>query len=268
VDGDELLAAGDRNLGAVLRHAAATTPGAVIDDSDGLVMVSTVPTWPGPYHNGALRLDRSMPTAEVLERAAAFFNPRVEGYCVWIAAHADTDLEDAALAAGLFKISETGTPRMAIDHVPAPPPGVAAGVELTEVVDEAGRRDYADVTAAAYVDAFLPAEVVHRQLATVESLCSSGVRAVVAYDGGRPVSAAMVVAGGGVASVQLVGTVPDARGRVLGELCTQWTVQAGVDLGAAAVVLEASEAGEPVYRRMGFSEVSRYRWCFGSRPPA
>jgi len=264
MEGAELLAAGDRNLAAVLRHAAATTPGAAIDDSDGLVMVSTVTTWPGPYHNGAFRLDRSMSADEVLERAAGFFNPRVEGYCVWIAAHADADLEEAAVAAGLFTVSETGTPRMVIDHLPDAPP-TPASVELSEVVDEAGRRDYADVTAAAYVDAFLPADVVHKQLATVESLRSPDVRAVVARDSGRPVSAAMVLASGDVASVQLVGTVPDARGRGLGELCTQWTVRAGFDLGAAAVVLEASEAGEPVYRRMGFTEVSRYRWCFGSR---
>ena len=67
MDGDELLAAGDRNLGAVLRHAARTTPGAAIDDDGRVVMVSTVPTWPGPYHNGCLRLDRTLPPSEVLD---------------------------------------------------------------------------------------------------------------------------------------------------------------------------------------------------------
>ena len=41
---------------------------------------------------------------------------------------------------------------------------------------------------------------------------------------------------------------------------------AGFELGARAIVLEASEAGEPLYLRLGFVEVSRYRWCFG--PPA
>ena len=76
----------------------------------------------------------------------------------------------------------------------------------------------------------------------------------------------MVVVSEGLAGVQLVGTIPDARGRGLGELCTRWTVQAGFELGAIAAVLEASEAGEPLYLRMGFEEVSRYRWCFGSPP--
>jgi len=263
VERDGLLAAGDRNLAAVLRHAAATTPGAVIDDDGRLLLVSTVTTWPGPYHNGALRLDREMRPDEVLDRAHDFFKGRVEGYLVWIAAHADGDLEETAVARGFASLGDSSTPRMTIDHVPAAPP-VPNGVTLSEVTDEAGRRAYADVTAVSYVDAFLPADVVHQQLARLDSLRADGVRAVVATDNGEPVAAAMVVAGGGVASVQLVGTVPAARGRRLAELCTQWTVRAGFELGAPAVVLEASEMGEPVYRRMGFVELSRYRWCFGS----
>ena len=99
-----------------------------------------------------------------------------------------------------------------------------------------------------------------------EAVCGPDVRAVVARDRGRPVAAAMVVASGAVAGIQLVGTIPGARGRGLGELCTRWAVGAGFDLGADAIVLEASEAGEPLYLRLGFVEVSRYRWCFG--PPS
>jgi GNAT superfamily N-acetyltransferase len=263
VDRDELLAAGDRNLGAVLRHAAATTPGATIDDDGRLVLVSTLPSWPGPYHNGALRIDRSLPPDEVLARANDFFSGRVNGYTVWIADHADADLEAAAVAKGLASLGDASAPRMAIDHVPAAPP-IPEGVTLEEVVDEAGRQAYVDVTAVAYVDAFLPADVVHRQLARVDALHGENVRAVVAKDNGDPVAAALTLASDGIASVQLVGTVPAARGRGLAELCTQWTVAAGFELGAEAVVLEASEMGEPVYRRMGFVELSRYRWCFGA----
>lgn len=260
---DELLAAGDRNLGGVLRHAAHTTPGAAIDDDGRLLLISTVTSWPGPYHNGCLRLDRSLPPDEVLTRANDFFRDRVQGYLVWIAAHADADLESAAVGAGLASLGDNSSPRMAIDHVPAAPP-VPDGVTLEEVVDEEGRRAYVDVTGAAYADAFLPADVVGQQLARVESLHADGVRAVVARDNGEPVAAASIVASDGIASVQLVGTVPAARRRGLAEICTAWTVRAGFELGAEAVVLEASEAGEPVYRRMGFVEVSRYRWCFGA----
>jgi len=246
-----------------LRHAARTTPGSVIEDDDRLLLLSTIPEWPGPYHNGALRLDHTLPPDDVLARAKDFFKGRATGYCVWIDAHTDDDLEDAAMKAGLAKVSGTEAPRMAIDHVPAPP-DVASTVTLHEVVDEAGRQAYVDVTVAAYADAHLRADVIRQQLSHVDSLRAEGVRAVVARDGDEPVAAAMVVVSAGVGGVQYVGTVPAARGRHLAELCTQWTVQAGFELGAQAAVLEASEMGEPVYRRMGFVELSRYRWCFGS----
>ena len=263
---DELLAAGDRNLAAVLRLYARTAPGAAADDDGRVLLVSTSPRWPGQYHNGAVRLDPAVAPSEVLGRAEAFFSGRTPGFCVWIAAHADGDLELAALAAGYAAVSDTGTPRMALAHPLAPaeaPPGVA----LDEVVDEAGRRAYLAVTVEAYADSFLSPDAAEAQLASVEAVHGPGVRAVVARLEGRPVAGAMVVGGGGVAGIQLVGTVPDARGRGLGELCTRWAANAGFALGAPAVVLEASEAGEPLYRRMGFTEVSRYRWCFGPPGP-
>jgi len=287
MDRDDLLAAGDANLGAVLRLAARTAPGARIDDDGRLLLVSTLASWPGPYHNGALRLDRALPPDEVLERATAFFAGHAPGFCLWVAAHADGDLEDAALRHRYAAVSPAGVPRLALEHPiePATPPD---GVTLDEVVDEAGRRDYLRVTVAAYADAFLPADAAGATVSCVAALRGPGVRAVVARAGGRPLAAAMVVGGprlgdsatrrgpGGapgdapgdaVASVQLVGTVPTARNRGLGELCTRWAVAAGFDLGARAIVLEASEAGDPIYRRMGFTEVSRYRWCFGPPPP-
>jgi len=277
IERDELLTAGDRNLADTLRLYGRTAPGAVVADDGGLLLVSTLANWPGPYHNGALRLDRSMAPAEVLARAAAFFAGRAPGYCVWIAAHADADLEEAALAGGYAAVSDKGTPRLALLH-PIAPPEAPAGVTLDEVVDDAGRRAYLAVTIEAYADSFLPPDAAEASLATVAAVAGPGVRAVVARLGGAPVAAAMAVADDGVAGdgaaglrvagIQMVGTVPAARGRGLGELCTRWAVAAGFDSGARAVVLEASEAGDPLYRRMGFTEVSRYRWCFGPpRPP-
>ena len=261
---DDLLGAGDENLAATLRLYASTAPDAAWEDDGGLVLVSISRTWPGPYHNAALRLDASLDPDEVLGRAEAFFGDRCPGYCVWIAAHRDTDLERAALGAGYASISATGAPRLALDHRlgdRAPPDGIV----LAEVVDDAGRLDFLEVTVEAYADSFLPRDAAEAQLATLEAVRGPAVRAVVARDAGRPVAAAMSVVSDRVAGIQMVGTVPDARQRGLGELCTRWAVAAGFELGAEAIVLEASETGEPLYLRMGFVEVSRYRWCMG--PP-
>jgi ribosomal protein S18 acetylase RimI-like enzyme len=266
VDREALLAAGDVALGEVLRLAASTAAGGAVEDDGGLVLVSGSRTWPGPYHNGALRLDRTLPPGDVLARAAAFFADRSPGYCVWIAEAADDDLERAALAQGLLRISATGVPRMAIER-PLPPPVVPAGVKLAMVVDEPGRRDFLAVNVAAYAEDPTPPDAAEAQVSCLAALYGPTVRAVVARDDGRPVAAAMVVVLGDAASIQSVGTTPAAQRRGLGEACTAWAVNAGFEMGARAAVLEASEAGEPLYRRMGFVEVSRYRWCFG-RPAA
>ncbi|HVA03698.1 MAG TPA: GNAT family N-acetyltransferase [Acidimicrobiales bacterium] len=264
MDRDELLAGGDHNLAQTMRLYATTAAVAKLEDDGRLLLYSTSRTWPGPYHNGAMRLDRTLAPDEVLTRAGSFFASR-PGYCVWIAAHADADLEARALETGYASVSELGTPRLAIEH--RLDPGVApAGVTLVEVTDDEGRLDYLAVTVDAFADSFLPRDAAEAQLGTMRAVCASDVRTVVARIGGRPVSGAMVVATGSVAGIQLVGTIPGARGRGLGELCTRWAVGAGFDLGARAVVLEASEAGEPLYLRLGFVEVSRYRWCYG--PPA
>jgi ribosomal protein S18 acetylase RimI-like enzyme len=267
MDRDELLAAGDHNLASTMRLYAATAPGARLEDDGRLLLYSTSETWPGPYHNGAIRLDPTLAPGEVLGGAATFFSGR-PGYCVWIAAHADADLERSALDAGYPSISSAGAPRLALEHRLDAPPGrpLPAGVTLEEVTDEDARLDYLAVTVDAYADSFLPRDAAEAQLATLDAVRGPSVRAVVGRDHGKPVAAAMVVGSGTVAGIQLVGTVPGARGRGLAEHCTRWAVRAGFGLGADAIVLEASAEGEPLYLRMGFVEVSRYRWCFG--PPS
>lgn len=265
MDRGDVLNAGDRNLVETLLHFARTAPDAVSEFDGRLLLVSMSRSWPGPYHNGALRLDTSLSPDEALSRAQAFFSGRCPGYCVWIAAHADSDLEQRALDSGYARISATGTPRMVIAH-PLEAGSPPEGVTLEEVVDEAGRSDYVEVTVDAYKESYLPREAVEAELATLDAVRARGVRAVVARDRGRPVAAAMTVASGRVAGIQNVGTIFGERGRGLGELVTRWAVNTGFDLGAEACVLEASEQGEPLYLRLGFVEVSRYRWCFG--PPS
>jgi len=260
--GDELLTAGDRNLAFVLRHFTKAAPDGVVHDDGRLLMVSGSLTWPGPYHNGALRLDPSLEPKQMMEQAERFFTGLCPGYCLWVAAHVDGCLEEQAEEAGYVSLGE-GIPRMAITHplsLPRPPDGV----RLEEVDGERGWRAYLAVTLESYADV-QSADATKAHLSEPKVLLADYIGAVVAYRDGSPSSAAMVVASDGIASVQYVGTVPAARRSGLGELCTQWAVNRGFDLGASAVVLEASDMGAPVYLRMGFVERSRYRFWFG--PP-
>jgi hypothetical protein len=263
MDRDELLRAGDLNLVEVLRHYARHHPGGVVHEEDGVALFAGSPVWPGPFDDGAFVLDPRVEPDRVLELAARFFKGLRPAYSVWFADHHDPALEHAALDAGLALLGE-GDPQMVLrarlaDAVPPP------GVELRQVVDDTTRADYLTVLRGSFTPAQgTPAEVFDGYFGTVESLHAPHVRTVVAYAGGRPVAGAMVLVSHGVAGVQYVGTVEDARGRGYGELVTRWVGNAGFDLGARVAALQASDMGEPVYRRMGYETVTTYRYAMSS----
>ncbi|GAB3930618.1 GNAT family N-acetyltransferase [Kribbella albertanoniae] len=77
--------------------------------------------------------------------------------------------------------------------------------------------------------------------------------------GGRIVGTSMAWVSHGVTGIYLVGTHPDFRGSGIGTALTAAAVRAGEARGGQVAALTASAMGEPVYRRMGFSEVTQYR---------
>jgi ribosomal protein S18 acetylase RimI-like enzyme len=77
---------------------------------------------------------------------------------------------------------------------------------------------------------------------------------------GEPAAAALAILSHGIAGIYWVGTLESHRRRGLGEACTRAVGNAAFARGAAAVVLQASRQGEPVYLRMGYREITRYVW--------
>lgn len=80
-------------------------------------------------------------------------------------------------------------------------------------------------------------------------------RFFVAYVDERPVAAASVFTACGVAQVEWVATLPDFRGRGIGEAVTWRATLARPDVPA---VLVASDVGRPIYERMGFLPIQRF----------
>lgn len=91
------------------------------------------------------------------------------------------------------------------------------------------------------------------------AVCADDIVAVVAWDGGRPISAAMGYLADDVCEVIHVATLPSARGRGAGATVTASVVVEAQRRGAHLAVLQATEHGEGVYRSLGFEEVDRYR---------
>jgi GNAT superfamily N-acetyltransferase len=85
------------------------------------------------------------------------------------------------------------------------------------------------------------------------------LRMVVADLGGRPVATALRGVFGDTAVIYNVATLPEARGRGFGRFVTLAVMHDAASHGASRAILESSEMGRNVYRRLGFREVGDFR---------
>jgi GNAT superfamily N-acetyltransferase len=253
VDRAALLELSDLNYAEAMRELTRRAGGTVVDE-DGLCC------WAGPHPlpvlvNGAMRTGSDLDAASVLERAIRFFGARGRGFTIVVRTHADADLAAATSAAGLSVAFDT--PGMVLDRrLPdATPP---TGVELRRVATARDAAAFAEVNGRAYATYGMPPDVTPALFARAETVIGPHVVAFVAFADGAPAAAAMTIVTHGVAGIYWVGTVPEARGHGLAELCTRAAGNAGFDLGARIASLQASPMGEPVYRRMGYVEITRY----------
>jgi ribosomal protein S18 acetylase RimI-like enzyme len=255
----ELIELADLNLFEAAREMARWSPDSEISEGSDLLLIAGPDPFPVGYANSAFALSAGEPAAPrlAIERARRFFSERGRGYTLWTRAHLDAGLEAAAAEAGLARVSDS--PGMAL-LAASPEHPLAPDETLTFVEDAAGFRDLASVAARSYASMGLPAEVTARLFASPERMLRPHLIASLARCAGVPVSAALAILSHGIAGIYWVGTLESHRRRGLGEACTRAVGNAAFARGAAAVVLQASRQGEPVYRRMGYREITRYAW--------
>jgi hypothetical protein len=254
---NDLICLADLNFAESLREIARwRTDSEIIEQDDLLLIYGGDST---PMTNSVIRVgDLACPPADqVMNRVGDYFGNRNYGYSLHLRRHIDSDLEALCPAMKMVRIFES--PGMAIQE-PIRNKDLPAEVSLKSIKDKSGTVDFASVTIDSYQSLGMARETGEVIFETAERMLRPHNHLVVAYQKEKPVSAAMIIFSHSIAGVYWVGTIESARKKGLAEACTIMVTNEAFRRGASCVILQASPFGEPIYRRLGFQEFTRYPW--------
>ena len=136
-----------------------------------------------------------------------------------------------------------------------PPTGTFPPVELQPVGDKASQNAFTEITSICFEIPFGVAQSVYSQ----DNAWHGDYHGFVGLAAGRVVSICAVVAAAGVLGVYSLATHPSYRRLGYGEA----TMRAALaemqrHTGLKRIVLQSTEAGYALYRRMGFRDATRF----------
>lgn len=240
-------------LGAHLDYMRASTVhgGGAVEERDGLLLLAGAHAAP-ILVNIACRTRPGMPAAEVIERAAAFFEPRDRRFEVVFRDGGEPDLVEAATALGYD--AGSADPLQVLDRRPTVP-RAADGLEVRVVDDERGVGDVIAVNEDAYSVFRIPADFFRSIFGRPATILDPDLHVIVASEHGSPVATGQLRISGDVGYIAWVGVVRAATRRGLGRFVVATLASTAFDRGARIVTLMASSIGAPLYRSMGFVDV-------------
>ena len=256
---DDKILLSDLNLMEYTRETVRWHLAGEIVEQDDLLLTRGGCSFPTTCVAFSLRASSNTCADETFERIQSFYGERQSPFSVHMRRHADQNLEEVCRRNHLMQVSDA--PGMVIES-PLPEKAVPKGIDIRPVTDIAGISDFTLVTRESYLSLGMPEFVSEQIFATPSRMLKPHLSWVVAYDAGRPVSAAMTLFSHGIAGLYWVGTLMCHRGMGLAESCAGYLINEAFRRGASLVVLQASKFGAPLYQRMGFKEVTRYPWYF------
>ena len=161
----------------------------------------------------------------------------------------------AELLEGLGFVKVEDMPAMAVDITGISPTALPPGYTLTRITTGQACIDWTDVVAAGFelprgLACMLSPEVLGADMAADARTQFFGI-----WKEDRLVATSMMFLADGVAGIYGVTTLPEERGKGLGAHATAEPLRAAHGLGYGVGVLQATESGHPVYRRLGFKDV-------------
>jgi hypothetical protein len=250
VDREGLIPSSVPNLAAFVSSTVGRS--GAIYRGDGVVCVrSPVPVANG-FVNAAFVIDSDVARSMSIAEAVVFFGETGSPFVVWVPEE-DEELTAAAEQAGGV-LENDSAPDMWISELLT----AESSFEMRVVSGPDEFALCARLCEAAYEIDGMAWLMEHHNM-----LESTGVTWVVAWDGDEPVGAGCSFLEGVVGGIYYVSTPPTSARRGVAGSVTSWLTNLMLGQGAHSVVLQASAAGYPVYRRLGFDtrgQLTRYRF--------
>jgi ribosomal protein S18 acetylase RimI-like enzyme len=193
--------------------------------------------------------------APIVESCTRFFDARAVRWSFWLC----EDWLDAPLRrrardefadAGLRII--TKPPGMLAEDLRAPVYGLPR-LEIRAVKDQPTRDAFSEITGLCFD---IPYSVCQNVYAP-ERAWNGAYQGYVGYWEGKAVTIAALCASEGALGIYSVGTLPEYRRRGYSEAMLRQVI-GSVRRGREPIVLQSSEAGYRLYRRLGFRDVTKY----------
>jgi GNAT superfamily N-acetyltransferase len=248
----------ESNLRATMRFFGQASGCGDIQEREGLLLIDSGVNY-GVFNMALLdgRVESRQDFEHRISVAQDYFQRRGARWSFWLC---DDLLTPAVLkrAAAAFEIIRlrrlTEAPGMIAERL-APQTRPLPEIEYRRVKDAATRSDFSHVTSLNFDIPYATCRMIYE----TECAWSHDYAGYVGYVGGQAVTTVAVVVAAGAIGVYSVGTLQTHRRRGYGEalmrrVLDECTRQTGIE----RTVLQATRAGYPMYRKMGYREATRF----------
>ncbi|MEO8097794.1 MAG: GNAT family N-acetyltransferase [Acidobacteriota bacterium] len=203
-------------------------------------------------------LDSHLPDPQKsLEACAKYFSAHARRWSVWLCEDSlsSAGLREARAALSRNGLREISTAPGMTAEILAPPRRELPAIECVAVTDQWLRDAFGSVAATCFD---IPIGVA-REVYYPERAWDGAYRGFVGMVAGRPLGIVALVENDATLGVYSLATLPEDRRLGYGEALLRAAVeQARQDMRVERLVLQSSEAGHALYRRMGFRETTRF----------
>lgn len=192
---------------------------------------------------------------EVFKKAEEFFKNRGIEYVAWVVENQTPIFEKTLLDNGKKLKRVEGSPGMAIyDRIEKIK--LDSEYRVEEIVYGKNHLDFVKITSLAFEK---PMDVTEKMFSDKNTIETDSITGILIYRGKEAVGGGITIISDGIAGIYWIGVVEEERGKGIGKYIVQETTNRGFDLGANAVMLQASKLGAPVYKNLGYKEILNYK---------